>query len=220
MIGGDQHLASIVHHGIDEWNDSGFSFCVPSVANLWPRRWYPPAPGANHQPGMPGYTGQFSDGFGNRVTVWAVSNPVDSGHEPRVLHDRSPGYGLVRFDRSSRTITMECWPRYAKPDDPDSVQYPGWPKTISVEDNYGRPAAAHLPALQVEGIGEPVVQVTDDSNDELVYVLRVAGGAFRPKVFHPGSYTVRVGDPDSGRLRVIRGVKAPAGPEEILRIEF
>jgi hypothetical protein len=25
MIGGDQHLATVIHHGIDAWNDSGFS---------------------------------------------------------------------------------------------------------------------------------------------------------------------------------------------------
>ncbi len=220
MIGGDQHLASIVHHGVDDWDDAGFSFCVPSVANLWPRRWYPPHPGADREPGMPEYTGRFKDGFGNRVTVWAVSNPVESGHEPRVLHDRSPGYGLIRFDRSSRTITMECWPRYAQPGDPDTVQYPGWPKTISIEDNYAREPVAYLPVVQVEGIDEPVIQVYDDVGGELVYVLRSGTPTFRPWVFHPGSYTVRVGDPDVGKLKVINGLKAPSGPEEVLTVTF
>ncbi|MCK4747171.1 MAG: hypothetical protein KAT15_09055, partial [Bacteroidales bacterium] len=29
MIAGDQHLGTIVHHGVDEWDDAGYSFCVP-----------------------------------------------------------------------------------------------------------------------------------------------------------------------------------------------
>jgi len=37
MIAGDQHLATVIHHGIDDWNDSGYSFCVPSIMNYWPR---------------------------------------------------------------------------------------------------------------------------------------------------------------------------------------
>ena len=32
-LAGDQHLGSFVHHGIDEWNDAIYSFCVPSIAN-------------------------------------------------------------------------------------------------------------------------------------------------------------------------------------------
>jgi len=34
MIGGDQHLATIIHHGVDDWNDAGWSFLVPSVTNF------------------------------------------------------------------------------------------------------------------------------------------------------------------------------------------
>ena len=36
------------------------------------------------------------------------------------LHDRMPGFGLVYFDKSERTIRMECWPRMTDPTDPDS----------------------------------------------------------------------------------------------------
>jgi len=48
MIAGDQHLATIVQHGVDEWDDAGFSFCVPSIANIAPRRWFTLQNGANH----------------------------------------------------------------------------------------------------------------------------------------------------------------------------
>jgi len=39
-IAGDQHLATIFHHGIDDWNDACYSFCVPLSDNLspWDRR--------------------------------------------------------------------------------------------------------------------------------------------------------------------------------------
>jgi len=40
-IAGDQHLATIFHHGIDDWNDGCYSMCVPSIANLYLRWWDP-----------------------------------------------------------------------------------------------------------------------------------------------------------------------------------
>ncbi len=136
-IAGDQHLASIVHHGADDWDDSIWSFCVPSIANFYPRSWLPPHPCGNHQPGMPPYTGQYKDGFGNHITVWAAANPNGpTGKEPRALHDNMPGYGIVKLNKSDRTITMQCWPRYADPTDPNTgSQYPGWPKTIKLGEN-------------------------------------------------------------------------------------
>ena len=127
---GDQHLASVVRYGVDDWEDSGTAFCLPSIANTWPRRWYPATPGESRAPGAPRYTGRFLDGFGNRLTVVAVANPVASGHEPARLHDRAPGYGIVRFRKASRTIVLECWPRWVDPLERDARQYPGWPVTI------------------------------------------------------------------------------------------
>ena len=59
MICGDQHLGSIIHHGIDDWNDAGYSLCVPSIANLYLRWWEPLDPGRNREEGMPEYTGEF-----------------------------------------------------------------------------------------------------------------------------------------------------------------
>ncbi len=144
MLAGDQHLATTVHHGIDAHDDAGWSLCVPSIANFYPRHWTPSYKGKNHQEGMPNYTGQYLDGYGNKVTVWAAANPgADTGREPSILHDRMPGYGIARFDKKDRTITMEIWPRYANPKDPSTGgQYLGWPKTIDMYDNYGRKAAA------------------------------------------------------------------------------
>ena len=60
-IAGDQHLGTIFHHGIDEWNDAMYSFCVPSIANLYLRWWAPLEPGKNRKEGMPEYTGEHLD---------------------------------------------------------------------------------------------------------------------------------------------------------------
>ncbi|UCF14458.1 MAG: metallophosphoesterase, partial [Phycisphaerales bacterium] len=66
MIAGDQHLATIIHHGVNDWNDSGYSMCVPSIANLYLRWWAPLEPGKNREPGAPEHTGEFLDGLGNK----------------------------------------------------------------------------------------------------------------------------------------------------------
>ena len=62
-IAGDQHLGSTIQYGIDDWNDASWAICVPSVANVWPRRWYPSEPGANRPPDAPRYAGEVRDGF-------------------------------------------------------------------------------------------------------------------------------------------------------------
>lgn len=206
-LAGDQHLATIVHHGVDDWGDGIWSFCVPSIANFYPRKWFPEAVGKNRPDGAPTWMGEHVDGLRNKVTVYAATNPGPiSGREPAALHDKMPGYGIVRMRKSDRTITMECWPRYAVPG--RDAQYPGWPKTIRQWDNYARKPAGWLPTLRIKGPKNPVVQVVDERSDEIVYTLRILGNVIQPWVFDVGgTYTVRVGD-DGGRT--LTGQKATA----------
>jgi len=207
-ISGDQHLGSIVQYGIDEFGDAGYAFCVPPIANLWPRWWLPKTPGKDRLPGAPDYTGKHLDGFGNKMTVYAVSNPTRTGRKPAELHDKAPGFAVVRFNKKRRTITMECWPRMMDPTDPANApkQYPGWPLTIGQFDNYGRKAAAYLPTLKIAGQADPVVQVINEAGGEVVYTLRISGTSYRPKVFKSGTYTVKVGL--GARQKVIKGIKS------------
>jgi len=210
MLCGDQHLGTVAHHGIDQWNDAGYSFCVPSIANLYLRWWLPLEPGGAHVEGMPAYTGQFKDGFGNKVTVLAASNPgtllKDDKATRNPLIDRSAGYGFVRLNRKTRKITMDCWPRLVDVTDPKAKQFPGWPVTIDQTDNYARRPKAYLPTLEISGKTNPVVQVIDEADGEVVYTLRIKGSTFRPMVFKTGTYTIKVGPQDAPK--VIKGVKS------------
>jgi len=128
---GDQHLPSVIKYGVETYGDSMFCFAVPALCNLWPRRWWPPLK-EDHRPlpGKPRYTGDFTDGFGNRMTVHAVANPCKSEKKPALIYDRVTGYGLVVFDKEKKQITLNCWPRYADPLREDT-QYEGWPVTIN-----------------------------------------------------------------------------------------
>ncbi len=204
-IAGDQHLATLFHHGVDAWEDSVYSFCVPSIANLYLRWWDPLKPGQNHLPGMPEYTGRHLDGFANRVTCFAAANPSKEPNGGSKLTTRAAGFGVVRFEKPTRQITFECWPRHTDVKGSQAQQYPGWPKTIKQADNYGRKAVAYLPTLHIKGQTNPVVQIIDESNDEVIYTLRILGTSFSPKVFRRGTYTIKIGE--SSDIKTLRRVK-------------
>ena len=225
MIGGDQHLPSIIHHGIDEFGDAGYSFCVPSIAAGYPRAYEPDAPARNRPPGAPAYAGERFDGLGNRMTIYAVANPEKRQRKTplELLHDKASGYGLVRFNKKTRRITIECRRLLVDPSQPpQETQFAGWPRTIAQTDNYGRKAAGYLPEIRVQGMRGPVVQVIDEANGEIVYTLRIAGDRFRPKIFRRrGAYTVRVGEPETGRFQQRSGLSADAaGKSTALTIRF
>ncbi|WP_052143604.1 alkaline phosphatase D family protein [Wocania ichthyoenteri] len=197
-LAGDQHLGSTIQYGTDTWNDAGFALCVPSISNHWPRRWYPSVEGQNRDLEQPKYTGEYKDGFGNKMTVHAVSNPTFTNKKPSKLHDRATGYGIVRLNKKSRDITLECWPRFANPKMGNTEQYEGWPITINQVDNYGRKPLGYLPEIKIEGLKNPVIQIINESSKELVYSLRIKEQSFKPKVFNINStYTVKVGEPDT-----------------------
>lgn len=209
MIGGDQHLATLVHHGIDDFNDAGWSMCTPSVVNFYPRAWVPLKPAHNFKPGMIEHTGEFLDGFGNRVTVYAHANPRPMHHEPAGIHDKMPGYGIVRFHKPSRKIDVECWPLFANPKDPKTGgQYEGWPRTITQLDNYGKTPQAWLPTIQVEGMDNPVIQIIDQADGQMLYTLRIPGRSFQPWTFKKGAYTIKVGELGTSKVQTLKNIQA------------
>jgi alkaline phosphatase D len=220
MIGGDQHLGSIAHHGIDDWEDAGFSFTVPAIANYYARAWRPQGPPIlplNESNPMP-HTGSYLDGLGNHVTVYAHTNPGPTGHEPAALHDQMPGWGTIRFKKSNRTVTFECWPRWADPI--SGPQYRGWPFEVPQLLNGGRRVGAYLPELRISGMRNPVLQVIDDFSREVIYTLRIQGQRFRPPVPEEGKYTLRLGELGSGREVTVEGVRATKNNDKELIVDI
>jgi alkaline phosphatase D len=223
MIAGDQHLGSLVQMGVETWDDAGYSFCVPAIGNLWPRRWFPQEPGTDRLDSLPAYTGKYFDGFGNRMHVWAVANPVETNKEPRALYNRAVGYGIIKFNKPEGEITFECWRSDAEPNEPEDGLFPGWPKTISILDNYSRPVRSWLPNYHVQGLNNhPLFQVIDESSGEIIYTVRVPQDNFQPGVFtYGGDFTIKIGDPDSENFRTFENVRARyLKNEEPVIVEF
>ncbi len=206
---GDQHLAVVVKHGIDGFGDGPYGFTGPALVNTIYGRWWHPLdeqPGPNPVPGSPlPWTGDFKDGLGNPLSMHAYANPPDITDEKQ----RADGYGLVRFHKRTRQITFECWPRFADVKEGDRAQFPGWPITVAMADNDGRKPVAWLPELIFTGAADPVVQVVREADGETLYTIRVTGDRFRPRVYAPGTYTIKAGRerPDGA---VLSGVTAAA----------
>lgn len=204
---GDQHLAVVVKHGIEDWGDGPYAFTSPALVNTIYGRWWHPLDqraGANPVVGtsLP-WTGDYKDGLGNKISMLAYANPPDIQDE----RQRGDGYGVVRFNKPTRQITFECWPRFSDVEQGDEAQFAGWPITIRMEENDGRNPAAWLPELRFEGVTDPVVQVADEQSGEVLYTVRIQGDSFQPAVFAPGSYTVRAGR-DSPDAVVLESVEA------------
>jgi len=190
---GDQHLAVVVKHGIDEYSDGPFGFTSPAIVNTIYGRWWHPEdekPGNNPVEKSPlPWTGQFEDGLGNKIDMLAYANPPNVKDEKQ----RADGYGLVRFDKSKGTARFECWPRFAKVADGDSAQFPGWPITIAMKDNDGRRAVGYLPPIEQPTSKHPVVQVEDQSTGEVLYTVRLHDTSMRLPVYSNGPFTIRMG---------------------------
>lgn len=201
---GDQHLGTVFHHGINEWRDSIYSFCVPSIANLYLRWWKPLQPGKNRAPGEDPILGDHLDGFNNKVTAIAVANPSPEKGGDR-LTTRAAGFGVIRINKQTRNVTFICWPRNVNVSAKNAKPYPGWPFTFNQLDNYGRKAVAYLPSLQINKANQ-VVQVINEKTGEIVYTLRIKGTTFRPKVFTKDSYTINVGEGTARKS--LKGIKA------------
>jgi hypothetical protein len=220
-IAGDQHLGSSLQYGIDEWGDAGYAICVPSISNYWPRRWFPEEEGKNRPNGAPKNTGDFIDGFGNKMTVLAVSNPYNTNLEPAKLYDRATGYGIIKFNRESREIQFANWPRQTDPTQPGAKPYDGWPITINQEDNYGRKAVAYLPIIEVSGLTfPPVIQIIEEETGEIIYTIRAKENTFKPKIFKTGKYTIRVGEPGTSKMRTLKNIAQTNEEDKKIEVVF
>ncbi len=142
-INGDQHLTTLSQYGVKQQRDSNWSFCTPAISAGYPRWWRPDEMGMPHQ-NRPKHghadTGEFLDGFGNKVYVYAVGNPEVGTLKNRYekAHQKASGFGMVTIDTEARTYHLDCY-RFlidatnGKPEN----QFPGWPVTIHMDENAG-----------------------------------------------------------------------------------
>ncbi|MDG2123194.1 MAG: hypothetical protein P8J87_05825, partial [Verrucomicrobiales bacterium] len=194
----------------------------PAIANFFPRCWDPVHNTAGRTNTINPYKGDFFlDGNGtlptgqpnlrsvipNHMQVVAVANPLEyhnlsTGVSPANLHDRGAGYGIVRFHKSSRTVTLEAWPIHVDPEFPQTgSQFPDWPFTFAQHHNDGRTPTGFLQTLDTGWVSDPVVKLYDESTGQLVYAVRARGNRFRPPVYDNNkTYRIELADPSNATL--------------------
>lgn len=128
---GDQHLGVLLRQGIDDFDDAGYSFMVPGIANGFPRAWWP---GVDSRPvGGEDFTGKFVDDAGHPINVLAVGNPDGSStgldwwtsHPNEVAYRKGSGYGLVVLDKSDKSAVLNLY-RVGRGEE----QFKGFPYSI------------------------------------------------------------------------------------------
>lgn len=142
-INGDQHLTSLAQYGVDKQRDGFWSFCTPAIAAGYPRWWRADDVGMEHanrpKHGLPD-TGEYLDGLGNKIYVYAVGNPEVASKKNRYekAHQKASGFGFVEIDPKAKTYTVHSFRFLIDPTDgnPDN-QFPGWPVTIHQDENAG-----------------------------------------------------------------------------------
>ncbi len=136
-IAGDQHLATVIKQGIHEFGDGPWAFVVPAIVNDYYSRWWWPEDekaGVHPNPNttLP-WTGDYLDGFNNKISMMAYVNPENGMRSGAAAHSKGGGYGLIRFYKKEQTTTFECWPRYVDVTKEDAKQYEGWPITVAMD---------------------------------------------------------------------------------------
>ncbi|MBH46388.1 MAG: hypothetical protein CMC93_07215 [Flavobacteriaceae bacterium] len=125
-IAGDQHLPTIIQHGIEKYDDGPWAFVVPAIVNNYYSRWWWPEdemPGDNSNEILP-WTGRYLDGFNNKITMHAYANPDTQSN--------GAGFGFIRFNIEKNEVTFECWPRGEDVKAPRAKQFAGWPFTVKL----------------------------------------------------------------------------------------
>ncbi|MCA8988792.1 MAG: alkaline phosphatase D family protein [Planctomycetaceae bacterium] len=142
-INGDQHLTSLCQYGVHQQRDSNWSFCTPAIAAGYPRWWRPDEIGMPHknrpEHGLPD-TGEYLDGLGNKVYVYAVGNPEVASKKGRyeVAHQKGSGFGLVVIDPKAKTYEINSFRFLIDATEENAEnQFPGWPVTLQQAENRG-----------------------------------------------------------------------------------
>jgi|GEM_PF-6957373 len=149
MLCGDQHLGMLTRLGIEEWGDGPLAFMVTGSSVGYPRAWWPDEKPVGGEVNGP-YTGNYFDAWGNRLSVYGVTNPdplPDSvadmrgsafkrlDHDSRIdkQHAKGSGYGIISVDKSTDVATFHAYRLKVDAANPKpSDQFPGFPYSLKV----------------------------------------------------------------------------------------
>ncbi len=115
----------------------------------------------------------------------------------QAIYSASSGIGYIEVNPATRSIIYN---RITT--EPDSTTklgapLPGWPITCMHNMAYDREHVGYLPAVEITGQSNAVIQVINENSGKLLYSLRSSGAAFLPRVFCIGHYTMNIGNPET-----------------------
>lgn len=194
---GDQHLAVVVKHGIDSHGDGPYAFTSPAIVNTIYGRWWHPK---DEKAGLNAvadsllpWTGDFLDGLGNKITMFAYANPENRNDELK----RADGYGLSRFHKDSGEVTFECYHRFTDISQ-GAEQFSGWPVKFKARENDGRKPLRYL-SYAVD-LKNPVIQVTNERTKEVLYTARMRKSKGLLPIYADEPHTIKVGQDRPDRV--------------------
>ena len=128
FISGDQHMGAVIDV-FDSSNTSYTFFSVPAIANTWPRMWWPKNIESNKNYPL----GNYIDAFGNKIIVKAVANPNLSAPEPNSINRKSPGFGIIEFNKKGNKVNLHAYPLYFNSTS-ELNEFKGWPIEIKIKE--------------------------------------------------------------------------------------
>ena len=240
IVGGDQHLGTLIRLGLETCSDGPVQFCVPAIGNIFWRWFYPRNSGTGPLADPQGYTGDFEDGFGNRFRLLAAANPTDVkfmgdrnqtlrrwNSRPGINVDslrlcQGDGVGIVRIDTGKRTYRIECWPYDVMPNPEGKGQFQGWPATFSQARMDGRDASSYIARIEYPAGKKICAAVFDQIINELIYCYPLKTSGEPLPVYHKGIYDILLIEPESSvRLpRKFSGLLAVDNPQNARVIKY
>lgn len=127
FISGDQHMGAVID--VYDSTSTPFTFfSVPAIANTWPRMWWPNNDSLNTNYPLENYL----DAFGNKMNVQAVANPNPLAPSPNSINYKSPGFGIIQFDKKGRKATLHAYPLYFNSNS-KNTEFKGWPIEVNLK---------------------------------------------------------------------------------------
>ncbi len=127
FISGDQHMGAVIDVYDSVKNPITF-YSVPAIANTWPRMWWPSD--SSNNPNYP--LGKYTDAFGNKMNVKAVANPNPNAPYPNKINYKSPGFGIIEFNKKGTKAKLHAYPLYFDSQE-KTVEFEGWPIKVKLK---------------------------------------------------------------------------------------